>query len=202
MAQLYLLLGGEKKSDMKKIMLISAIAATILSGSCKKAKELANISVDIPYTQQASIPEVDGYTPGVPIPGGVTVPLPAVPIATNSKQYVEQYHTSTNKIVKVSLKTLTIRTVAPAGQTFDFVDNIELFISAPGLPEKLVASQYTVPKGQTTLTLTTAGDVNLKDYFIQDTMYFRESIRINATPPTGTQLEIKSVFNLVANPLY
>lgn len=187
---------------MKKIMIFSALAIAMLGGGCKKVKDLATISVDIPYTQNVTIPQTVGYTAGVTIPGGLTVALPQVAVATNSKDYIAQYHTSSDKIIKVGLKGLTVRIVSPAGTNFDFLDNIELYLSAPGQPEKLVASQYNVPKGQTSLSLTTASDVNLKDYFLQDNMYFRETIRINATPPENTELEIKSIFNLVANPLY
>jgi len=64
-----------------------------------------------------------------------------------------------------------------------------------------VAWEYNIPKGQTQLNLTTNTSVNLKNYFIQDTIYFRLQAHINAIPATGTQLNIASVFHLLANPL-
>lgn len=188
---------------MKKILLMCAIAAVGLTTGCDKVKSLANISVDIPYNQQVSIPPVSGYTFGFPLPaGGVGIAIPAVPIVTNSKSYLDQYHTTSAKVINVALKGLALELTTPAGQNFDFMDSVQLFISAPAQSEQLVAYQYGIAKGQSTLTLITNTDVNLKDYFLQDTMYFRTYMRVNAVPAPGAQMEIKSIFNLVANPLY
>ena len=187
---------------MKKTLLSCAIIVIALNTGCKKVKDLANISVDLPYTQQVTIPPVDGYTFGFPLPaGGVGLPFPRVSLPTNSKAYLEQYHTTSAKVIKVGLKSMVIELTAPLSQNFDFLDTVQLYISAPSQTEILAAYQYNVPKGQTTLILTTS-DVNLKDYFLQDTMYLRTNMHVNAVPAPGAQMNIKSVFNLVANPLY
>lgn len=197
-----MLIEDVKLNTMKKILLGVAVAAVALNTSCKKVKDLANISVDIPYTQQITVPPVDGYTFGFPLPaGGASLPFPAFAVPTNSKSYLDQYHTSSSKVIKVGVKSLAIEMVSPSTQNFDFIDTVQLYISAPTQPEVLVAYQYNVPHGQTTLTLTTS-DVNLKDYFLQDTMYFRTNMHVNAVPAPGAQMNIKTVFNLVANPLY
>ena len=187
---------------MKKILLGCAMAVLALGTGCKKVKDLANISVDLPYTQQVTIPPVDGYTFGFPLPaGGASLPFPAVPFATNSKSYLEQYHTTSAKVIKVGLKSMVIELTTPPGQNFDFLDTVQLFISAPSQAEVLVAYKYSIPQGQTSLKLTTS-DVNLKDYFLADTMYIRTNMHVNAVPAPNAQMNIKSVFNLVANPLY
>ncbi|PQJ13095.1 hypothetical protein CJD36_004955 [Flavipsychrobacter stenotrophus] len=188
---------------MKKIILMCSVAMVALTAGCKKVKDLADISVDIPYTQQVTVPPVDGYTFGFPLPaGGVNLPFPAFAVPTNSKSYLDQYHTTSAKVRKVDLKGLTIQLTAPASQNFDFLDTVQLFIAAPSQPEVLVAYGYNIPKSQTIFVMTTNSDVNLKDYFLQDTMYFRTNMHVNAVPAPGAQMNIKSVFNLVANPLY
>lgn len=173
-----------------------------IAAGCKKLKQLANISVTIPYTQQVTVPQIAGDTAGVALPGGgASLPFPAFPVVTNSQQYIAQYKTSTDKIVSFDLSSMQVQILSPAGQNFDFLDSIQIFVSANNQPEVLVAYQYNVPKGAATLNLIATPNVNLKSYFIQDTMYFRIGSHINAVPASGTRLNIVSSFNLVANPL-
>ena len=183
-------------------MILSVIALTSVFTGCTKVKHLADINVDIPYNKEVNIPQYAGGYSGMPIPGGgAQLPFPAIPVATNSKAYIAQYNTSAEKIIKVDLKSLSLQILSPEAQNFDFLDNVQVYISGQTLPEMLLASNYSVPKGLSTLTLTTSTDVNLKNYFLQDTIYFRLSAHINAVPISGTRLNIASVFHMLANPL-
>ena len=186
---------------MKKIILGLA-ATTVLLASCTKLMQLASISVDIPYSQQVTIPPVTGYSQTVGLPaGGVALDFPSVAFATNSQQYISQYKTAANMIIDVDLKSLSFQILSPADQNFDFLDNVEVYMHSTTQPEVLIASQYSVPKGQTTLDVTTNPLVNLKDYFVDDTIYFRLNTHINAVPLKGAQMNISSVMHLLANPL-
>lgn len=188
---------------MRKTIGLMIMITLVIAAGCKKVKDLANISVNIPYTQHVSIPNNTGYDYGFPLPGGgLDIALPVVPVPTNSKAYLDQYHTNSDKLIKVDLNSLSLELTAPATQNFDFLDTVRLYISAPGQPEALVAYKYGVDKGMKALTLTANSDVNLKNYFLADTMYFRTGMHINAVPAPGAEMDIKSVFNLVANPLY
>jgi len=192
------------KKSIVVILVLATVGAVVFLTSCGgKLKQLANINFDIPYNQQITVPGT-GYAYGTPLPGGgITLPFPAVPVATNSQQYITQYHTSADKILMVNLKSMNLQIASPSGQNFDFLDNISIYISAKNQPEMLIASQNSVPKGQTTLNFTVPDStVNLKSYFLADTMYFRLSAHINAVPPTGEQLQLSSVFHVLANPLY
>ena len=184
-------------------MILSVVALTSFFTGCTKIQHLADINVDIPYNQEVSVPQYagGGGVEGFPIPGGAQLPFPAIPVATNSKAYIAQYGTSAEKVLSVNLKSLELQMLAPEGRNFDFLDNVEVYISGQTLPEMLLASDYSIPKGQTTLVLTTGTDVNLKNYFLQDTIYFRMTAHINSVPYSGTRLNIASVFHMLANPL-
>ncbi len=187
---------------MKKLLLFPAIILCIAIAACNKVKQLAFINVDIPYSGQITIQQIQGDTFGIPLPpGGASLPFPAVPFATNYKASVSQYGTSTDKILKVDLKSFSLQILSPSNQNYDFMDSIQVFLSAPSQPEVLIAYQYGIPKGLMTLTLTTDTSVNLKNYFTQDTMNYRLNTHINAVPQTGTEMKISPVINLQANPL-
>jgi hypothetical protein len=187
---------------MKKMIFLAATAFMAITAGCNKIKQLANINADIPYNVQVNVPLVAQDTPGTVLPsGGLSLPFPTVSFATNSQQYLSQYGTAANMVLNVYLKTLALQITSPASQNFDYLDSVQLYISANSQPEMLAAWAYNIPKGQSTLNFTTNTEVNLKNYFIQDTIYFRLQAHINSVPATGTELNIASVFHLLANPL-
>ena len=88
----------------------------------------------------------------------------------------------------------------PSGSNFDFMDTIRVYVSAQGLEEKLAAKKYGIPKGQQTLELD-CEDVNLKEYFIKDTMYIRFGGHFTGVPDSNAKIELTPTFNMLANPL-
>jgi hypothetical protein len=188
---------------MKNTIKILSVALSIgTMFACNGIKNLANINIDIPYSSQVSVPDVPGYTTGIPLPTvGLDLPSVTVGFATNSQTYLSQYGTAANMVVSVTLKGMNIQIQSPPGQNFDFLDNIQIYMSAKGQPEVLAVSQSSIPKGTTTMVLTPNQELNLKNYFVQDTIYMRLAGHINALPAAGEQLNINSVFHLVANPL-
>ena len=178
------------------------IVMVFILQSCIKINPInnLNINVNIPYNQQVTVPQVAGDTFGMDLPaGGISLAFPVVPLATNSQTYITQYNTSADKIVEVDLDSFALQILSPGSQNFDFLDSVQLYLSAPSQPEVLVAYNYKVSKGQNTLNLNTITSVNLKNYFIQDTLYLRISTHINAIPATGTQINSYTVFHMLAN---
>lgn len=183
---------------MRKILLV---AAMLLSGcdGCDKVKQLANINKDIEYKETVDLPGLPGGDTVVPA-GGISADLPRYAMATNSAEYLKQYNTSPNLVTHVKLKSLGMTIVAPDAQYFNFLDSVRLFVNAPGLPEQLAAYKYNIAKGMKTVDMDVA-DLNLKEYFLKDSMYFRINAHFTGIPDDSTKLEIKSVFNILANPL-
>jgi hypothetical protein len=186
---------------MKKMMFPAIMVLMAFFTGCTKIVNLANINIDIPYTTQATVPLIPGDTVGTPLPAGMVLNFPTKDVQSNSKQVLTQYNTSTSKIVSVDLKSLSIAILSPPSQNFDFLDTVQLYISAASLPERLIAYRYNVPKGLTTLVLNTADSVSLKGYFLADTMHFRVRTFITAVPASGTTLSASIVFHMIANPL-
>ena len=183
-------------------MILGSVALFALVSSCNKVKQLANINIDIPYTAQVAIPPLTVDTAGIILPpGGLSVGLPSVSFPTNSAEVIAANNTAANMILNVYLKSLKLHLSVPATQTFNFLDSVKLYISADGMPEVLVAYLYDVPKGQSTIDLISNTNINLKDYFVKTTMTYRLQVHINALPASNSQMDIGSVFHLLANPL-
>ena len=181
----------------KRIWILAGLV--ILAAGCVKIKNLTNINVNIPYSETINVPsDWDSVSHPFP-PGGVTTDLPSVPVATNSDQYISDNNTASDKIISVTLKSLSITMLAPPDSNLNYIDTVWLYISAKSLPEVLVA-QKGVPKHVSSVSLDPQG-VNLKNYFLQDTMYVRMKARYNSMPPAGSEIKFSSNFNMLANPL-
>jgi len=174
---------------------IMIIAVTL---SCNKIKQLTNINIDIPYSQQVTVPQISDTSIALPS-GGYSIAFPSFAIPTNSQQYIDSYHTSSDKILRVNLNTLSMSIVGTGN--FNFLDSLQLYVSGQGLQPQLIAYSYNIPKGLDSLSLDTVSNVNLKQYFLLDTMYVQIVGHFNAAPPGNTQLNINSIFHLLANPL-
>lgn len=184
---------------MKRIGLVICLILLIPIGACKKLKSLADININIPYSTTVTMPTA--YEEGIPLPGmGVTANIGPIPIETRSQEYLAQYNTNAEKIQSVTLRKLSLKILSPSTESIDFLDTVRIYISAQGQPEVLAAYHYGRMGGDS-LVLTCSND-DLRNYFLADIMNIRLKARFNRIPAPGTNLEIASVFNLVANPLY
>lgn len=183
---------------MRKAFIYTCVALAF--ASCDKVKELANINRDLTYSETISIPSLPGDIDTLP-PGGISAYFPGQGIATNSQAFIEEYQTSPNLINHVKLTKLATVSKEPAGGNFDFVDTLNVYLRADGLEEKLVAYKHGIPKGVSTIDLDCVSDINLKEYFLKDTMYLRFGGHFVGVPDSATKIELNSTFNLFANPL-
>lgn len=183
---------------MKKILTLSLALLAVTFTDCKKIKELAEINQDFPYNEEVEIPF--GSSTGTPLPVGMPVSLPPYSFATNYESFLNQYNTSSSKVIHVKLKSLSMRVTYPATQNMDFLDTVRVYVSGTGLPEKLAAYKYPVPKGVQFLDLDII-DQNIKEYFLRDSMFVRLTGFANALPAANTKMDLAVKFNLRANPL-
>lgn len=181
---------------MKKVLIVAL--ALLGFTACDKLKSIADIKFSIPYTERV---EVSGL-PDNPfiLPQGLTASIPPIAVETKSEEYIKQYNTSSALITEVKLGQLKLEINEPATQNFDMMDSVWLFVSASGLPEIQAAYYFDIPKGVKTLDLITSGD-NLKEYFLQDSMYFRIQGHFYKAPDSASVFTISTRFDAIANPL-
>lgn len=178
-----------------------------LSSGCSKdtLTSLANVSFFYTYREDLQLPPeaTSGTATSQPLPGGLTsLPLPAFTytFSTGIDEIAADNNTSREKLVSVKVDSLYMQAVAPSSQNFDFIDRVQLYVSATGVPEVLVGEKIPVPKGQSTLYLD-AKDVELKPYFLQDSITLRVQATVNALPALGTTVRFGNGYKITANPL-
>ena len=180
---------------MKRSILVLAALALVVFFGCKKAEDLATIDQDITYQEDVPIP----YGSSVPIPVNMGTSVPYA-FATDYQTYLNTYHTSADKVISTKMKKLSMRITSPSNQNFDFLDTVKLYVNAPGLPEVLAAYKAPVPKGTQLVDLDVV-DVELKPYFLQDSMHVRLYGFVNTLPQANTTVNLSTTFKLIANPL-
>lgn len=98
--------------------------------------------------------------------GGVLPTLLPNPFKLTIDVKTETEKRGTGPASAAYLKTLTL-SATPAGNpsgNFDFLDEVHVFIEAPGLQKTEIATLKLVPRGATTVTFTPVKDVNLLPY--------------------------------------
>lgn len=181
-----------------KIVLAALAVSAIAYAGCSKFRSLANIQRDIPYSYQTDSIAIDSSV-SIP-PQGISISLPKFGIATNADAELSQAGSSEELIIHVKPSSLNLELLNPPTANFNFVDTVRLYLSAGGQPEILAAYKYGIPKNVKMIDLDVE-DVNIKDYFKQDSMFFRIEGHFTDLPADDAQLKINTVFNVLANPL-
>jgi hypothetical protein len=182
---------------MKKLVFVATVSVVLMS--CIKGVDLGNIAQDIEQTNTITMPEMPGGVDTLSAEG-ITLYAPIKTVETNVDEHMKTYNTSTDKVTSVKLTKFSSKAILPEGAKFDFMDTVNVYMSADGLDEKLVAYHYGVPADPSDVQFT-CPDLEIKEYFLKPTMNIRFGGHFIKVPANGTQLEMKSNFRLMANPL-
>jgi hypothetical protein len=151
---------------------------------CKQLSKLTQFNIN--YNSSVTIPK----TLGVNIP--VTVVTP--PISTQSDQQFESNNTHKNLIDIIHLSEMDMTITSPESASFDFLKNIEISISADGLPDKKIAWLENIPKtGLKHIELDVSTD-NIKEYILKDNFTLKTKTTTREIISHDTQMDIHSKF--------
>ena len=181
---------------MKKLLL-PALALLVLF-SCKKNDHLLDINKDILYTNNVDVPKT--ANPGVPFPAeGLVVPFPKFTVFTNSASFFNDNNATSSQLISAKGKTLNLVSLLPANGYLDYVDSLTLYVSADNLPEVLLAHKYGVTPKQKSIDLSFE-NVELKEYFLKDSMYFRAVAHFINYPDSNSKITVNTALNVTYNP--
>ncbi|MCD6202099.1 MAG: hypothetical protein J7K46_09865 [Bacteroidales bacterium] len=152
--------------------------------SCKKLDKLTqfnlkyNTDVTIKSTVGINVP-IDLYTPK---------------ITTNSETELSANNTHKNLVEVIKLKELKLKIKTPAGQDFDFLNSIEIYIKTDNLPEKKIAWNTDIPENGLTEVVLDTSDNDLKDYILGDSFQLRTKTTTDHLITQDIDVEINAVF--------
>jgi hypothetical protein len=188
---------------MKRSILFFVLIIAALVG-CTKLANLVNISIDLPYSQSISIPQVQVYDTALThyFPSnGVDYSSPDLPVVTNQANVLNSNNTTLSKISSFSLKSLVL-VDSPSSAHFDFLDTVQMFIAKSSTDSMLIAYKYGVTSGLDSLVLDTVANTNLVPYFQLDTFYFKFRGHFRSLPPNSLQkMTVNATMHMVASPL-
>ena len=150
--------------------------------SCKK--KLTQFYID--YTSEVVIQSTVGQL----VPFSVYTPE----IATNSEVEFESNNTKKDKIESIFLRDLELRIKSPSGETFSFLNSVELFISSPLHTEQRVAFKESIPSSVGTTLICDLLDVDLQNYVKDDKFTLRVKTVTDETIPQDVVVEVYSNF--------
>ena len=143
---------------MQQFFSITLICLCIFSlNSCRKLR-----TFEMDYSTLLLIPSQTGIN----LPFNFYSPN----IVTNSKARFESEGTSTKYVNTIFLSHLKLTVTNPSTADFDFLNEVQIFISTPNQSEVLIAEKKNIPEEQLKSIICDLKNVNLKDY-ISDEYY-------------------------------
>jgi len=168
------------------------VGVLLLVGGCNKVLSLLRFNVN--DAQSFTVPAAYPYGTG-------PVTLPPVMVNSTSTSTYANNNTKAQYVQEVKLEELILTATSPAGQTFDIVKSVKLYIStdAMGTNKVLLASLDNVPKGAISIQLNPAPDTKL-DKYLQNSSYALTSEVLLSTQPTqDVVVRVNSKFSVAAS---
>lgn len=173
------LLGKKIKTGLLAIITLAVVAI-----GCEAIRDLKTFEID--YDTTVQIPSSSVF-------GGL-VESPPRDIETNTKTELERNDTKSKWVKSIFLEEMTA-TIESGDSDFDFLNSIEIFVSAEGLEEVRLASLFDVPQNVTKIDLN-PGDCNLKSYFKKGAISIRSVA--NASNNSAVTIDVDMVFEVEA----
>ena len=163
---------------------ISFICLLVLFTACDKIDELTKF--DMEYSQRATIPS----STGINLPFDVFTPE----METNSESTFAVNDTRKDLIEEIKLTDLELVMISPEEADFSFLNYIEVYISADGLEEILIANLDEVPEDAGNVITLDTSDTDLKEYIKKDEFSLRLNTVTDELMSTDHELEVNSTF--------
>lgn len=138
---------------------ISLILAISLLSSCRKVDKLTQFEKE--YNSEATIPSLIGIN--------LPFDLPTPEITTDIEKELEVNDTKKELIEEAKLKQLKVSIETLTNQNFNFVNDIDIFISSNSYPKKKIAFLHSIPENNSkVLVFDVVEDLDIKEYIKED----------------------------------
>ena len=175
---------------MKKALLLLPLALFLVFTGCKKIQELLTFYID--DTENIRIPA----SPVL----GTLVSLTPLAVTTRSEDTFRNNNTRADLVKNVSLNKLTLTITDPNGQTFDFLQKIEIYISTNANNQIRLAYLDQVPRGVNAIELVST-DAKLDDYLKAASYTLTTKVQTSQALAREVTIRADSRFKVTADPL-
>lgn len=176
---------------MKKQILYTIAAIMILGGifvGCKKDLLYANFTVN--RSNSFQIPQ---------LPQPITLPEGTDTMSLKGDKKFEINDTRIDQVKELVCSDVSFIILNPESRTFSFLENIQLYVEAEGLPRKLVAERKNVPDNiGRQLAMETKENVNLAPYAKKESFTIVYGGKTDEATDSKTKVEIDYVFDVTA----
>lgn len=174
---------------MRKNLLLLACLLTGMLSACEKLKDITTFNLDA--KTEFTIP---GQQTGI----GDILSLPRMEVQTSSEQTFKNNNTKADLVEEAILKRLSLTITAPAQANFDFLNDIQIYISAEGEEEVLLAYGENLPEtGSRQLELTTTG-ADLSPYIKKDSYSLRTEATTDKVVDEDVDVRVDMTFAVTA----
>jgi hypothetical protein len=167
---------------MKQLLPLFLLLSGLLFSSCQKKLVHFYLNYDSETTVPATV--VSGF------PFSLLTPE----LETNSTYEFENKKTRKDKISSIFLKALDLEIDTPDGETFSFVNSIELYIDSDLLPEVKIAEQTAIPDNVGSTLALNVSETDIKEYIKGDQFKLRLKVISDETIPQDVHINIHSNF--------
>ncbi|WP_242926438.1 hypothetical protein [Pontibacter vulgaris] len=175
---------------MKKALFVLMAFVVFFGTACEKLDELLTF-----YINEDETIKIESN-----FPIGAVVPLTPVAVTTNSQETFKNNNTRAELVKDVTLNKLTLTISDPQGQNFNFLKNIEIYISNSENGDTRLAYLDEIPQNVSSLTLKST-NAQLDKYIKSDSY----TIKTKATlaKPISQDISIRADmrFKVTADPI-
>jgi len=164
---------------MKKITVILLAIALTGAYSCSKLKHIKFTNT---FTAHLTVPAnsvVDQETT-----------VFSDDVSTDVQKVMNDNSTTKDAVNTIKAEDVTLVITAPDAQTWDYVKDIHIYLSAPNIKEAEVAFKQNINENGKELKLTVR-DIELKDYFLSETFKIRATATLQKAITEDVKVDAK-----------
>lgn len=165
---------------MKKLLLLSGLL--LLLTGCKK--KLTQFYVD--YNSVVVVQSAIGQA----VPFNIYTPE----METNSEAEFESNNTRKDKINSIFLDEIKMTITAPQGETFSFLNSVEIFISSPNNEEEKIAFKENIPSNVGSQLVCDLVSIDLQKFVKDDKFKIRVLTVTDEVIPQDVEIDLYSNF--------
>lgn len=169
---------------------IALFIALFAGVACNKIEDLLRFSFK---------DSVEFTIPSQSIITNVPVKIASPEVQTSSQQAFSNNNTQAKYVKTASLQAMKLTITVPQDQTFSFLNEIKIYMSAADQPEVLLASRTNIPATiGNELELEVTGE-NLKPYIQGDSYSIRTEVRVDEVTTREITIKADMTFSVTAD---